>query len=300
MNRSLEESYRFCARLSRREARNFYYSFLLLPAERRRSMCALYAFLRHSDDLADEPGELAAKQAAIAAWRESLDRSLREDAAQADWPGLPALADTVKRHAIPPHYLHEVLDGVVMDLEPRPFANFDELTVYCKRVASAVGRCCLHIWGFTSDGGRAESLADDCGLALQLTNIIRDVKEDSRNGRIYLPEDDRSRFQVASSELSGDRLGDRLRALLEFEAGRAYQFYERAERLVGLVDPVGRPVLRAIVGIYRTLLDEIVARGYDVMSARVSVPCWRKALIALRSWTTRSRPAALDLAESSR
>lgn len=300
MNHALEESYRFCAVLSRREARNFYYSFLLLPANRRRSMCALYAFLRHSDDLADEPGEFLAKQAAIDAWRNSLDRSLHGEREPDTWPGLPALADTVARHAIPARYLHEVLDGVVMDLQPRPFANFEELTLYCKRVASAVGRCCLHIWGFTSAEGRAESLADDCGLALQLTNILRDVKEDAQNGRVYLPQDDLERFQVAPEELSGGTLTDRLRSILEFEARRAYDFYDRAELLVGLVDPVGRPVLRTIVGIYRALLDEIVARGYDVMAARVSVPSWRKAAIALRSWSGRSRPPALGLAESPR
>lgn len=300
MSHPLEASYRFCAALSRREARNFYYSFLLLPADRRRSMCALYAFLRHSDDLADEPGELLAKQAAIGAWRGSLERSLAGDGDPADWPGLPALADTVARHAIPAQYLHEVLDGTVMDLQPRPFANFDELTLYCKRVASAVGRCCLHIWGFTSEGGRAESLADDCGLALQLTNILRDVTEDARNGRVYLPEDDLARFHVAPEELARGALNDRIRSLLEFEARRAYDFYDRAEPLVGLVDPVGRPVLRTIAGIYRALLDEIVARGYDVMASRVSVPPWRKAAIALRAWSRRSRKAAFDLAESPR
>ncbi len=174
---NLRASDEFCRRLSRREARNFYYSFLVLPPERRRSMCALYAFMRHTDDLADEPGEVADKRAALETWRADLDRALE---GQPDaWPGLPALAHAVHRHGIPPKYLHEVIDGVAMDLEPRPFPTFEDLYAYCYRVASAVGLCCLHIWGYRSEGGRAESLAESCGIALQLTNILRDVREDA-------------------------------------------------------------------------------------------------------------------------
>src|SRR4051812_26269549 len=194
----LRSSYRFCCDLSRREARNFYYSFLLLPADRRRSMCALYAFLRHTDDLADEPGPADTKRSALDSWRLDLDRSL---AGHPDsWPGLPALADTVRRHAIPPKHLNDVIDGCLMDLEPRPYATFDDLYAYCYRVASAVGLSCLHIWGYRSESGRAEQLAEACGIALQLTNILRDVREDARSGRIYLPREDLDRFGVDPEE----------------------------------------------------------------------------------------------------
>lgn len=278
--RDLRESYRYCASVSRREARNFYYAFLLLPRDRRRSMCALYAFLRHTDDLADEPGPADEKARALEGWRRALDAALAGDADA--WPGLPALADTVARHAIPAALLHEVLEGVAMDLEPRGFATFDELADYCYHVASVVGLCCLHIWGYRSEGGEAERLAEHCGLALQLTNIVRDVRDDARAGRIYLPREDLARFGVEPEELARDgRPNDRVRELLAFEASRAYTFYEDARKLVPLVDPVGRPVLRTIVGIYRALLDEIARRDYRVLDGRISLPPWRKIAIAL-------------------
>src|SRR5262245_28678951 len=285
MDRSLEESYRFCAELSRREARNFYYSFLVLPPGRRRSMCALYAFMRRTDDLADEPGEPAAKRLAIEGWRRDLDAAL--DGSPDAWPGLPALADAVRRHGIPARHLHDVIDGVAMDLEPRPFATFEDLYAYCYRVASAVGLSCLHIWGYRSEGGRAEAMAEACGIALQLTNILRDVREDAQAGRVYLPAEDLARFGVAPEELNARRMNDRVRALFAYEATRAYTYYEQARPLSGLVAPVGRPVLATIVGIYRTLLDEIVRRDYDVLTARVALPSWRKVSIMLRALSGR-------------
>src|SRR4051812_9475187 len=136
MDDALRASYGFCGDLSRGEAKNFYYSFLLLPPARRRAMCALYAFLRHTDDLADEPGPAGGKRVALNHWRDELDAAL--DGRPDTWPGLPALADTVARHGIPPNYLHDVIDGVAMDVEPRPFATFDDLYKYCYHVASAV------------------------------------------------------------------------------------------------------------------------------------------------------------------
>jgi phytoene synthase len=281
----LRASYDFCARVSRQEARNFYYSFLVLPADRRRSMCALYAFLRQTDDLADAPGPALEKARTIDAWRRALDDAL--DGREARWPGLPALADTVHAHAIPARYLHDVIDGVAMDVEPRPFATFDDLYQYCYRVASVVGLSCLHIWGFRSEGGKAESLAESCGIALQLTNIVRDVREDALSGRVYLPQDELLRFGVEPAELAAPRATGRVRALLEFQGSRAAEFYAMAEPLGSMVAPVGRPVLRAIVGIYRALLDEIIRRDYDVLSGRVALPAYQKLMITLGSLTSR-------------
>ena len=274
----LAESYRFCGALSRREAKNFYYSFLLLPPRLRRSMCALYAFLRHTDDLADEPGPVDVKRAALRDWRGDLDRTL--GGAPGAWPGLPALADAAMRHGIASEHLHAVIDGVEMDLEPRPFATFEELRGYCNRVASAVGLCCIQIWGYRSEGGRAERLAEACGIALQLTNILRDVRQDAEGGRIYLPQDDLTRFGVSIDDLRRASPSPRLRELFAFEGGRAYDYYREAGPLVRLVSPVGRPVLSAIVGIYRALLDEIARRDYDVLGGRVALPAWRKVWIA--------------------
>jgi phytoene synthase len=295
---ALEASYRFCASEARREARNFYSAFLLLPRQRRWAMCALYAFLRRTDDLVDEPGSAAEKAQLLNGWRGQLDLALAGEPAA--WPGLLALADTIARHGIPAQLLHEVIDGVWMDVHPRLYGTFQDLAGYCHHVASVVGLSCLHIWGYRSEGGRAETLAEHCGIALQLTNIIRDVREDACNGRIYLPQDDLARFGVGPEELSAaGQSSDRLRALLAFEGQRAYQFYEDAYRLAPLVAPVGRPVLLTIVGIYRALLDEIAHRGYNVQGGRISIPSWRKATIALRCLAarfggshTRHRPGA--------
>lgn len=284
MDDRLRNSYRFCADLSRREAKNFYWSFRLLPPARRRAMCALYAFMRHTDDLADEPGPVDGKRASLATWRLNLDAALAgcPDA----WPGLPALADTVQTFMIPAKHLHDVIDGVEMDVEPAGFATFDDLYAYCYRVASAVGLCCIHIWGYTSEDGRAEKLAEACGIALQLTNILRDVREDAAHGRVYLPADDLARFGVATADLSADLPTPALRELLAFEGRRAAEYYEQAKPLVGLVAAPGRPVLRAIVGIYRALLDEIERRDYNVLSRRVTLPPWKKAAITVRSLLT--------------
>jgi phytoene synthase len=297
----LRDSYRFCAAVARREARNFFYSFLLLPAERRRSMCALYAFMRHTDDLADEPAPAADKQAALDAWRRELDRALAGGGHGAGaWQGLAALADTVRRHAIPAQYLHEVIDGVLTDARPQSFPAFEDLYRYCYRVASAVGLCCLHIWGYESAGGKAEELAEAYGIALQLTNILRDVQEDALNGRVYLPHEDLERFGVAPEQLAAPRPSDRLRALCRFEGQRTYEYYDRGQPLAVLVEPVGRPMLRAIVGIYRSLLDEIARRDYDVWTERVALRPWRKVGIALRSLAETADPRAASCTQPDR
>jgi phytoene synthase len=296
MDQALRVSYEFCGSLARREARNFYYAFLLLPAHQRRSMCALYAFLRHTDDLADEPARPIDKARALDDWRGELDRALA--GLGTAWPGFPALADTVARHAIPPDLLVKAIDGVSMDIEPHRFLTFDDLTDYCYHVAAVVGLCCLHIWGYRSEGGKAERLAESCGIALQLTNIIRDVREDARNGRIYLPEEDLERFGVRTDELAAQgRPSLQFRELLAFEGRRAYENYQYANRLVPLVDPVGRPVLKTIVGIYCALLDEIARREYDVLDSRISVPSWRKFAIALRAIASRIKEDKATMGE---
>ncbi len=294
-DQTLQSSYRFCGALTRRQAQNFYCAFLLLPRIPRRSMYALYSFLRRTDDLADEPASAMDKARALEAWRLELEAALA--GLETAWPGLPALADTVARHRIPANLLHNVIDGVSMDVESRRFATFDDLADYCHHVASVVGLGCLHIWGYRSDGGKAEQFAESCGIALQLTNIIRDVREDARNGRIYLPEEDLARFGVKPEELTvGGRPSNRVRALLTYEAARAYRFYDHGQSLAPLVAAVGRPVLLTIVGIYRALLDEIARRDYEVLDSRVSVPPWRKTMIALQGLAGRFAGRDIPLA----
>ncbi len=286
----LTESYQFCRDVSRIEAKNFYRSFQLLPGERRKSMWALYAYLRRTDDIADAPGDVGNRSDALDRWRDELNQALSGHPSTV-WPGWPALADTVQRHAIPSNYLSEVIDGVAMDLDPRPFPTFPDLEAYCYRVASVVGLSCLHIWGFRSEMGEAERLAEACGVALQLTNIVRDVREDARNGRVYLPTEDLQRFGVDPQELAAPLPSNRVRALLEFEAWRADRYYQKAARLTPMVSPEARPVLLAIVGIYRRLLDEIVRRDYDVFSRRVALSPWRKVWITFGSLRGRFAPS---------
>jgi phytoene synthase len=295
MTDALAASYAFCDAISRREAKNFYYSFRLLPADRRRSMCALYAFMRRTDDLADEPGEIPVKAESLRSWRADLDASLH--CRPSSWPGLPAMADTVARHVIAPKHLHEVIDGVEMDLTPVTYETFDDLYAYCYRVASAVGLCCLSIWGYRSDDGRAEAMGEACGLALQLTNILRDVAEDARNGRVYLPQEELRRFGVTTADLLADAPSDSARALFRFQADRAADYYRKASPLASLVDPIGRPVLGTITGIYRGLLDEIVRRDYDVLSGRVALSSWKKGIIAISALPSRFGRTAPGLAE---
>jgi phytoene synthase len=288
MDRNLKESYSFCGALARREARNFYYAFLLLPRVKRWSMCALYAFLRRTDDLADEPASAEEKSRALGAWRRELDGALT--GTKTAWPGFPALADAVARHKIPPELLKEAIDGVSMDVDPRPLLSFDDLAVYCYHVASVVGLCCLRIWGYRSLNGTAERLAERCGIALQLTNIIRDVRDDARTGRIYLPRDEMARFGVQPDDLSAaGRPNQHVRDLLAFQTARAEEYYDSARELAPLVDPVGRPVLLTIVGIYHALLEEIVKRDYDVFSTRIALSPWRKTAIALAGLSGRFR-----------
>ncbi len=193
---TVEASYAFCRRLARRSGSNFYPCFLLLGREKRRGMDALYAFMRHTDDLGDNEEPPDARRKALSHWRLSLDETLRSEGVPINHPLMPALADTVRRFQIPRQCLCDVVDGVEMDLQGRQYETFEDLAVYCRRVASAVGIACVHVWGFRDE--RALEPADKCGLAFQLTNILRDLKEDADHGRVYLPLED---FRAAGYSL---------------------------------------------------------------------------------------------------
>jgi phytoene synthase len=275
---NLAESYAFCERVARSQAKNFYYSFLLLPAPQRRAMCAIYAFMRYCDDLSDAEG-VSGRAAQIARWRQDLNAALA--GGTPEHPLWPAFVDAVNRYRIPPRYFHDMIEGVSSDLEPRRIRTFDQLYDYCYHVASVVGLTIIHIFGF--DSPDAPGLAEKCGIAFQLTNILRDVREDAGHGRVYLPEEDLARFSVSPEELRGARLSPGLRNLLEFEACRARRYYQESEPLVALIHPRSRPSLNALIGIYSRLLERIVEADYDVLSRRVRVPTWEKFWILLRS-----------------
>jgi phytoene synthase len=275
---ALAESVAYCKSLARRTAGNFYYSFLTLPAREHADMCVLYAFMRHSDDLGDDASKPAAERAVLLdAWHTSLTRALDEQ--QFEHPIFPALAELVDRRRIPREYLFAVIEGVRIDLAPARFETFSELNHYCYHVAGAVGLCCIHVWGFHDE--RAIEPAIDCGTAFQLTNILRDLGEDARVGRIYLPREDLRRFGYTPTDLAAGCRDDRFRALMQFETERARDYYRQADRLFDYLDPPGKPVLAAMLRIYGGLLDRIERRPDDVFTRRIRLPAWRKLWISL-------------------
>jgi phytoene synthase len=274
---SLDASYRYCQRLARRTAKNFYYAFLTLPADVRRDMCALYSYMRVCDDLGDDERlPLPARRAALADWRTAVVEAL--EAGVATHPVLPALTDVARRRGIPAEALLDVITGVEMDLSPVRYESFEALTDYCYHVAGAVGVCCIHVWGF--DGETARQRAIECGLAFQLTNILRDLAEDARMGRLYLPAEDLERFRYQPAELAAGVVDDRFRELMSFQVARARDYYKRSAPLAELLRPTGRPVFTAMWRIYSGLLDEIERRNYDVFRGRVTLPPWKKLAIA--------------------
>ncbi|MEX0717610.1 MAG: squalene synthase HpnC [Planctomycetaceae bacterium] len=310
---ALSASFAWCRALAKRTAGNFYYSFLTLPRERRRDMCALYAFMRVSDDIGDEAGDsIAERQARLAEWREdvavALDRRPPIDRCEPQGPTnrerraadggscpsrahplWPALSDIVRRHGIPSEHLFAVLDGVRMDLDGARFETFADLERYCYHVAGAVGLCCIHVWGFDHNrADEARRAAIDCGLAFQLTNILRDLKEDAAAGRVYLPLEDLARFGYPPARIATGERNAAFAELMRFEVARARAYYARAERLFDLLEPAGRPILKAMLRIYGGLLDEIERRGYDVYSSRVALPRHRKLWIALAALLRRA------------
>ncbi|HEV3022801.1 MAG TPA: phytoene/squalene synthase family protein [Pirellulales bacterium] len=275
---SVESSYSHCRQLTRRTASNFYYSFLVLPRPKRRAMCALYAFARLTDDLGDNVLPAAERRQALVRWRQSLDKALD---GEFDAPIFPALWDTVHRYCLPPQHLHAVIDGVEMDLEHEGFETFDQLCDYCGKVASAVGLCCIHIWGFT--GPEALEPARKCGIAFQLTNILRDLKEDAAAGRIYLPREDLRRFGYSVDDLRRGQSDERFKQLMRFQIDRAERLYQETAQLERWLEPDGQAIYGAMCATYRGLLDEIKRLDGDVFSHRVRLSAWRKLRIAGRS-----------------
>ncbi len=292
MSISLADSYRHCQRLARRTASNFYYSFLLLPGHKRRAMYALYAFLRSTDDLGDSAAPAEQRRASLEAWRASLDAALM---GQFDSPLFPALADTIARFDIPPKYLHSAIDGMEMDLETRRYETFEDLRAYCYCVASTVGLSCIHIWGFSDPAALAP--AEQAGVAFQLTNILRDLKEDSQRGRNYLPLEDLRRFHYSEDELLRGVKNGRFRQLMDFQIERAESLYAASRELERWLHPDGVGVFRAMSGIYHALLQEIRRREGDVFSRRVRLSSYRKLWIAARfmakPMVTRCLPGAV-------
>jgi 15-cis-phytoene synthase len=269
---TLQASYAFSRRIARTRARNFYYSFLLLSREQKNAMCAIYAFMRHSDDISEGEG---ASAEAIHQWRTDLDNALAGNFPEN--PLWPAFHDTVKRYNIPHQYFHEMIEGVSGDLQPRQIQTFDELYRYCYQVASVVGLTIIHIFGF--DNPEALALAEKCGIAFQLTNILRDVREDRENRRIYVPAEDIQRFSANLAHYDANFM-----ELMRFEAARAEAYYQESRPLIALVHKRSRRSLWALIEIYRRLLLKIEQSNFDVLDRRIRIPTSEKLGILAKSF----------------
>jgi phytoene synthase len=297
---ALERAYAECEAITREQAGNFFYGIRLLSGERRRAMCAVYAFARRVDDIGD--GTLA-----------EVDKRARLDGASAmlaalarherpDEPVALALADAVARFGVPLDALEALIEGVRMDVAGVAYESFDELVLYCRRVAGAIGRACLAIFGLREgaapDMAAAGSLADDLGVALQLTNILRDVREDAQNGRVYLPGEDLRRFGLPAGEMAdaapallaaveraggpGHEGAEAFAQLVHMEAARAREWFARGIQLVALLDRRSGACVLAMAGIYRRLLERIDAQPAGVLAGRMSLPAREKAIVAVR------------------
>ncbi|HTU35066.1 MAG TPA: squalene synthase HpnC [Candidatus Acidoferrum sp.] len=263
---ALDASYAECNRIAKAAHSSFYMAFFGLPKPKRNALCALYAFNRLVDNVSDEPGDLESKRRGLARWRGMLDEAV---AGKTDGHAiLPALADTISRFAIPTRYFHDLILGAEMDLTIASYATFDQLSEYCYRVAGTVGLTCVHVFGFHDP--KVPDLAERLGLAFQLTNIIRDVRNDFEMGRVYLPEDDLESFRCYRKDLRGP-VTPELRDLLAFEADRAWSCYEEGAALIGKIDGDSRATLWALVRTYSSLLARIEEREFDVFSSRISI-----------------------------
>jgi phytoene synthase len=299
---TIAEAYAVCRTIAQREAKNFYYSFRVLPEHKRNAMCAVYAFMRRADDISDDESMPISQRREVMAqwlegWREARRSGVSED------PVFLALNDTQKRFAIPDALLEDLVRGTTMDLEPRTqsesalqtFATFDELYRYCYLVASVVGLVCIRIFGYTDP--RAEKLAEETGVAFQLTNILRDVKEDAERGRIYLPLDLLSEFGVSVERVkmlaSGTAMETKERAMLSALGSRAEGYYSSADQLLPLIDPDSRAALWVLVAIYHRLLHKIAKADSDIFRERISVSTPTKLMILVQGalMTLRNRVA---------
>lgn len=282
MNPDVQAAYAVCRGIARSQAKNFYYAFVALPAAKRDAICAVYAFMRQADDLSDDesqavPDRRVALDAWLARWHQALAGAPTAD------PVFIALLDAQRRFAISSDLLDQLVQGTATDLDPsfHAYATFTDLYRYCYLVASVVGLVCIRIFGYRDS--KAEKLAEETGVAFQLTNILRDVREDAERGRIYLPLEDFERCGVSADSITavsdGRQLTPEQRRVLAIQAERAGQLYKSADALLPLISPDSRAALWVLVTIYHRLLRHIEQRNFDVFSRRVRVPAYEKLSI---------------------
>lgn len=281
---SVKQAYEVCRMIARKQAKNFYYAFVALPANKRDAICAVYAFMRQADDLSDDESRpVEERRVALAAWVDAWHQALA--GARTGDPVFVALLDAQRRFAIPAELLDQLVQGTAKDLDPEfagaslaEYATFSELYRYCYLVASVVGLVCIRIFGYLDP--QAEKLAEETGIAFQLTNILRDVREDAERGRLYLPLEDLERCGVTPASMAaisnGRQVTPQQRQVLAMLAERATQFYKSAEALLPLISPDSRAAMWVLVTIYHRLLRHIEQHNFDVFSARIGVPTYEK------------------------
>lgn len=281
-------AYSVCKGITRSAAKNFYYAFLVLPRRKREALCAVYAFMRRCDDITDDPTlSFAERRQKLDSWLDALHRA--QQGQPTDDAILLALTDAQRRFTIPAGLLDELAHGTAMDIEESEalqsntpglnveYKTFEDLRLYCYRVASVVGLVCIHVFGYRDPV--AEALAENTGLAFQLTNIIRDVKEDASLGRVYFPEEDLAKFGLTVQDVMAPADPARLRPLLALEADRARENYKSGDALIDYISEDSQPALWVLVNIYRSLLEKIAMKQYDVFTAKVSLTTWEKLKI---------------------
>src|SRR6266481_1392645 len=296
---SLSQSYEECHRVARASHSNFYYAFFLLPKPKRDALAALYAFMRLVDDVSDEDQGILAKQRSLAKWRAAFDEAvtghsqsfdgtaampLPAEASYGEAEVLPALVDTMQHYKMPARYINDLISGAEMDLTVQTYPTFDRLREYCYRVAGTVGLTCTHVFGFSD--ARALDLAEKLGLAFQLTNIIRDVHEDHKLGRVYLPEEDLQRYGVSPEDFGRNEATLGIRELLRFESERAWQFYEAGSALLGLIDKDSRGALWLLVHTYSALLGRIELLDFAVFGERIRLTKAEKMMFIAKARTS--------------
>jgi len=285
-DRQLADSYEYCRKLARASARNFYYGFALLPSEKRNALCALYAFMRHADDISDSDKTID-KREQLSQWRAVMDRALQGDYRENRI--LPALHHTLTRFGIPESYLEDLMDGAEMDLTITRYPTFERLARYCYCVAGTVGLCCVHVFGF--EDTKALELAPKLGTAFQLTNILRDVAEDFAMGRVYLPQEDLDRFGCTERDLGRPVASPAFVELMRFESDRAWKYYSEAAPLLQLISIDSQAALWTLSRIYSRILEKIETIGYDVLSKpHPSLSAAEKAWIMVRAGTGLWKP----------
>jgi len=269
----------YCQQKAAQSGSSFYYSFLFLPAERRRAITALYAFCREVDDVADEASDIAIARTKLAWWRTELANLF---AGHPNHPVTRALEPHVASHGLDSARLNEIIDGMEMDLTYHRYPDFDSLKLYSHRVAGVVGQLSAGIFGYRNPA--TLDYAEALGIAFQLTNIIRDVGEDARRDRVYLPQEDLARFGLEAGDIIARRDGEPFRNLMAFQADRARSYYELAESKLAAEDRTDQRAGLIMAAIYRTLLDEIRRDGFNVLDRRIALTPLRKLWIAWKTW----------------